>query len=161
MPLIPEDKLRNANGTMVTTSLFWEFSCDMDKAFFTMTHSDKNGLVAFKPLYVKLTVEDPTEYTFALEVFGSWDHWQKMLKNRKVRDFVDTCREERDIAIESNAVREIIEEAATGKAKFQAAKFLVQKGYLKDMPKSAKNQSRKALQEDDDISNDLKRLLGS
>lgn len=146
---------------MYTKSLFWEFGLDREKAIFTITNTEKDGLVPFKPLYIKYAAPDPTEYSFAQEVFGSWDHWQKILGNRKILEFIEVCREERDIVIESLAVQEIIKEAESGKSRFQAAKYLVEKGYLKDIPKTVRNrtQRQESNRLEDIMSEDLKRLV--
>lgn len=157
MTVIPKEKLRTASNVMVTSALFFEERKNEQYAYFTYSDVPRRGLVPFKALYLEYAVDDPTEYTFAMEVFGSWDHWIKIQKNKSVLSFIERCREERDIAIESRAIKQIMEEAESGKNSFQAAKFLATKGYHQFTDKTRKRTTKKKTEEDVEL--DLKRIL--
>lgn len=158
MSIIPQEKLRTSANVMVTSSLFFEEKKDERYAFFTYSDTPRRGLVPFKALYLEYAVDDPTEYTFAQEVFGSWDHWLKIQKNKNVLAFIERCREERDIAIESRAIKQIMDEAESGKNSFQAAKFLATKGYTQFTDKTKKRTAKKHTESQAEV--DLKRILG-
>jgi hypothetical protein len=140
---------------MITSALVWELKHDSTWAYFTIAEEPRAEFVPFKPLYLKYTVDEPTEYDFAINVFGSWRHWQKMQDNKEFYTYLETVRDERDTLIEANALREIIKESKTGKNAFAAAKFLVTKGYITD-PVAKKAKTKKTSADEDE---DFKRII--
>ena len=157
MSLLTKEQLFGTTGGLITGSLFWEERNNLESAVFTIAENPHPDYIAFKPLFLEHTVPDPTEYTFAMEVFGSWWHWVRINRNKKMRSYFDKCREERDVAIESLAIKEIIKESLEGKSRFQAAKFLAQKGYKQYSPQKSKYNKEQQIASDIDA--DLERLL--
>lgn len=162
MPLLTKNQ-RLHNGThLVTTNLFWEIMKNKDKAVFSIAETPSGygaTLIPFRDLYLKYTVDDPTEYTFAIEVFGSWYQWERICSNKKMADYLAKIRRERDVLIESNSIKEVFKQANDGN--YQAAKFLVTKGYdVKEAEKIAPSRRKKTktvTTEDED----LERILNS
>lgn len=80
---------------------------------------------------------DPTDYRAAIELIGSWKHWQTMLRNPKFRASVDEWREELDVLMESEGITHLRSQAANGNT--TAAKFLAKKEYKEDSTNVLKN----------------------
>lgn len=130
MTLIPEEKLKNSQGKMVTSGLFVDLGTS-EYNFFCLSRKDRDGFVSFPASYLKYTLEDPTEYTFAMTFFGNWEHWARLLDRGEIRDIVSTLRVERDMAIQSKAVKALFEEVNNnGKSAFSSAKLLLEKGWM-------------------------------
>lgn len=151
MPLIPDNKLRNDQNRRITRSLFNEIVFDEQFNFFTLKRWDyaprkgiPDGLVSFPLTYLKYCIEDPTEYSFALEVFGDWEHWMLVQELNPLKDLIAQLRAEKDIAIKSKGFLKIAKEVADdGKNSYQAAKWLAEKGWEPNEPASSVK-SRKA-----------------
>ena len=129
---IDKNKLRDGRGRPLTQSLFLEVGYNTDFAVYTQKDEDYeyNGVVypSLKKLY--LAHEDPTEYDFACTYLLGWEHWQRICRNKMFKKMVENWREELELKLRSQAVRDIIE-LSTGDKGFQAAKWLADKGWDK------------------------------
>lgn len=93
----------------------------------TIYRPDRNNkLPSLRNIY--LSYDDPTEYTFAEKVFGSWEHWQVVSRTADIKDEVERWRNEMKVRIESEAFRAARAIASTGEGMLalQAAKWLHQ-----------------------------------
>lgn len=103
------------------------------------TGRNPNLLLSIRQLY--LSHSDPTEYQFAVDVVGSWDHW-KMLRGRTfLKPLVEEWREQLKLKIESEAFQAARKVAATGDGvlALQASKWL----HSAVQPKSGKGRPSK------------------
>lgn len=124
------DKYKDDQGRYLTQAMFKETSSvDMRKKFppeFTLKEHDIKGYKSMKQLY--MACEDPTEYSFAMEILGSWEHWQKLSNSTWFKPIVDAWREELEIKLRSKGIRTMAELAVKDKNK-DAAKWLAQAGF--------------------------------
>ena len=127
-----KSKLRESRGRPLTQSLFLEVGYNTDFAVYTQKDDDYEykGKVypSLKKLY--LAHEDPTEYDFATTYLLGWEHWQRICRNKVFSKMVENWREELELKLRSQAVRDIIE-LSSGDKGFQAAKWLADKGWDK------------------------------
>lgn len=172
MARIPDDRLRfggwgkEGQGAFVVAQLFDKSFCRdyTDKGrkppFFTMGREDKDGMISFPKVFIPETADDPTEYTFAMEWFGDWDHWEKICNHTVLKPWIDKYRRERDMLIKSKAVKKIFDEANSGEGRnqFAAAKYLAEKGYIKETVKRPATAPTKKDRTDDEILEDYERL---
>lgn len=156
--MFPEGTFRGVTNKIRTKSLFYELCYDDPQhAVFTLKETDleaNNGktYVSMHRLFVSMVPNDPTEYEFALLVFGSWDIWDRVRKAPNIKVFYKKWRAEADIKIKSEAIRSIAEEMKSGgRSSFSAAKLLLEKGWLeKDTASQAKKKLAAKEQEDED-----------
>lgn len=125
---IDKSKLLDENGRPFTQSLFLEIGYG-ESAIYTFkdhdhTHHGKT-YIALKPIY--LDMRDPTEYTFANDWFLGWKHWMRICDNKVLRREIDQWREELEIKLRSQAIRDMIKSAEGGN--YQASKWLVDRGW--------------------------------
>ena len=126
-------------GKVRTKTLFLELSY-VDPRFhiFTLkdedcTNSEGKHLYSLKKLYLSLTRNDPTEYTFAETIFGSWKIWEAIRKSPDIIPHVEAWRKETEVRIKSDAIKAIAEEMNEGgRSSFTAAKLLLEKGWLEN-----------------------------
>lgn len=115
-------------GKFRTQSLFLELGYGAD-ALFTLKDQDHEheGKIypSLKRLYLEF--EDPTEYEFANTILLGWRHWQRMCENKIIRKHIDEWREELEVKLRSQAIRDAIQEAKKGH--FQAAKWVADRGW--------------------------------
>ena len=73
-----------------------------------------------------------SEYDFALDVFGSWGHWEALAKSKVFADLVESWRDELTVRLKADAIREILiaSKDNPGAIGFQAAKYLADEGYV-------------------------------
>ena len=93
------------------------------------------SLKEWKEVY--LQHRDPTGYKAAVELIGSWKHWQTMLRNARFREVVQEWTAELDILLEAEALQHLRSQAANGNT--TAAKFLAKKEYKEDSANVLKN----------------------
>lgn len=127
-----KSKLRDSRGRPLTQSLFLEVGYNTEFAVYTLKDDDHeyegNIYPSLKKLY--LAHEDPTEYDFACTYLLGWQHWQRIVRNRVFSKTIEEWREELELKVRSQAVREILIQSASDKG-FQAAKWIADKGWDK------------------------------
>lgn len=172
MPLYSFDQLKTKPNMIVRTkSLFYELSYeDPSHALFTTKEHNIEAhgrhYVSLHKLFVSMVPNDPTEYEFAMEVFGSWDVWEKISGSPQVAAHVNKWRREVAVKVKSKAIKAIAEEVENnGRSSFSAAKLLLEKGWLdKDNASQAKRKLAAKEQEEEEkealslLSQDAKRL---
>lgn len=161
---INKDKLRDSGGKPLTQSLFLEINYT-DYAVYTLKDEDYeykgNIYLSLKRLYLEM--EDPKEYLFANKYLLGWQHWKRLCENKLIRKHIDEWREELDLKLASRGVKDMINLCAQENGSFQAAKYLIEKGWDKRLPgrPSKSDIERNAAIEkriEDDFSADILRL---
>lgn len=123
---VPYTQLRNSYNQMKTQALFLEYNYhreSTDPAPFTLQPTDYKGKTSLKRLY--LDCSDPTEYEFAIRVFGDWPHWQRLAGAPFFRPHIEQWRDELEIKLRSEAIRTV--KNASDKADITSAKWLAEK----------------------------------
>lgn len=152
-----------SNGRRVTRGLFYEVKMGSEWNFFTMGPKDipedseyKAGLLSFPKLYMSYCVDDPTEYTMAKEVFGSWEHWQMIVDCNDLKPYIEALRKEAVVAIRAKALAHIANEVKDKtKNAYAAAKWLAEKGWepqesASEVKAKRKSKAEKEAQEQED-----------
>jgi hypothetical protein len=138
-------QLKGSNGKFLTESLFWETSRDRNtyKPHFTLKPLAHKGYPSLKLLY--LQYQDPTEYTFAIGVFGSWQHWELLTSLDWFKPHIEEWRKELTVLLQSSAARaalDVLSDAdAPAATKMQAARYIADQGWK---PKAQKGRPKKA-----------------
>lgn len=162
---IDKSKLVDGMGKPLTQGLFLEIGYNTDYAIYTLKENDYTykGRVypALKRLY--LLEEDPTEYTFATKYLLGWNHWKRMCENNQIRKHVDEWREELELKLRSQAIRDMQNLCASESGNFSAAKFLADRGWDKraaGRPSKAEKERNLRIEQrlDDEFNNDVARL---
>jgi hypothetical protein len=116
--------LLDSRGRPITQSMFLEIGYT-DFAVFTTKDNDYTykGKVypSLKKLY--LEYEDPTEYAFVQEYLSGWSQWKQLCNNQQTLKFINEWREELELKLRSQAIRDMIDQSADG-GSFQASKWL-------------------------------------
>lgn len=170
MPILSVDQYKTEQGVIRTKSLFYEMVYDTPEfAVFTVkeeehTTPDGRPLIPFSRIFVSSLINDPTEYTFAMETFGSWSAWDKIRNSdRRLVKLIEEWRVEADIARKAMAFRSVVEEAQGGKSAFSASKYLIEEPWATKGPdgrsarKRAQETASKAF-ERAGVAEDVKRL---
>jgi len=130
--MIDKQKLLDSMGRPLTQSLFLEIGYS-DYAVYTLKEYDYpykgNQYPSLKRLY--LLEEDPTEYTFAEKHLLGWQHWKRLCANKVIARHVDEWREELELKVRSQAVRDMMNLCASESGNFSAAKYLADRGWDK------------------------------
>lgn len=123
---------KNKSGKWLTKSLFFDLTPKARPyAVYTFKdedHVDSRGgtYSSLKKLF--LESDDPTEYKFATEHLGGWQHWKEMQTVPEINSHIEAWREERDVKLRSIGIRKLID-LAEKDGSYQAAKFLADKGW--------------------------------
>ncbi len=132
-----KSKLIDSMGRPLTQSLFLEIGYNTEFAVYTLKDYDfeYKGKVypSLKQLF--LAHEDPTEYDFANTYLLGWNHWKRLNENRSLTQHFEEWRQELELKVRSQAVRDIMSMCAeNAQGSFQAAKWLADKGWDKRTP---------------------------
>lgn len=130
--MIEKDKLQDTMGRPLTQSLFLELQYS-DYAVYTLKEDDYEykGKVypSLKKLYLK--EEDPTEYAFATKYLLGWQHWKRLCENKAIAKHIDEWREELELKLRCQAIRDMQNLCASESGNYSAAKFLADRGWEK------------------------------
>ena len=99
--------LKDSMGRFRTQSLFIERKNSKYPAPFTLKDIDHNGALSMRIIY--LDTADPTEYSTAIALLGSWRHWQLLTACEFFKPYVNAWREELATKFESDRFQEMVE----------------------------------------------------
>ena len=164
--------MKDDMGRYRTQSLFWELRYGVDAKYppiFTLKQEDiiRDGVeyLSLKKLYMAYDHVPGLEYEFAMDVFNSWDHWQKLQGDTipGIKDEIRAWREELDIRIKAKAIKALMTSSLDNDAKgVNAAKYLVEKGYLSKRGRPSKEElereKKQILGINKDVASDLERI---
>lgn len=162
--MIDKDKLKDTMGKPLTQSLFLEIGYS-EFSVYTLKDQDYTykGKVypSLKQLYLK--EEDPTEYAFATKHLLGWQHWKRLCENKAIAKHVEEWREELELKLRSQAVRDMQNLCASENGNYSAAKFLADRGWEKrgaGRPSKAEKDKYLRIEErlDEEFGADIKRL---
>lgn len=140
-----QNQLKAANGRFLTEALFYETSRDRVAypPLFTLKPHEHMGLPSLKQLY--LQHRDPTEYQFAMNVLGSWQHWEILCGLSWFAPYVAEWRSELAVLLQSEAAKAALgvlsDNAAPAATKMQAARYIADQGW---QPKQGKGRPKKS-----------------
>jgi len=154
--VVDKERLLGEGGTPITQSMFLEIGYT-DRAVFTTKDKDykyKGKLYpSLKKLY--LEYEDPTEYGFVMKYLVSWSQWKKLCANQRTLLEIEQWREELELKLRSQAVKDMIDQSAEG-GSFQASKWLSDRGWDKRAAgRPSKKEQLKEQRMKDKISNEF------
>lgn len=162
MAICSHKDLYASNNTMKTISLVKEFSPnDTTKGTWVFTIHDEapEGLISLKKLFMRFCVDDPSEASFADEVFGDLGWWLKARETKPFIPVVAQWRHEADTLRKQKAFKAIMEEVESGKSSFAAAKYLVEEPWKdKRNPRVKKQVQESAKAGLNPLNDDLERL---
>lgn len=122
---IPREEIYTVNNSLRILCLIQELCKHTDEPIFTL-RDEKEGYESLQTLFINLTVEDPTEATFAEVVFGDVHYWLKARENRILKPYIEEWRMVADVKRKAMAYEAIISEVKNkGRSAFSAAKFLI------------------------------------
>ena len=114
-----------SNGITKGPALFKEL--EGPDPIFTLKEEDcewkGKHLYSLPRLYLELTESDPTEWNFAITIFGSWETWEKISEYDALKPYVAGWRRQKELRIRSVAAQVLIKEAQGGS--YLAAKELL------------------------------------
>lgn len=132
---IEKEQLQDTMGRPLTQSLFLELGYS-EYAVYTLKEQDYaykgKNYPSLKRLYLK--EEDVTEYEFATKHLLGWQHWKRLCENKQIRKHIEEWREELELKIRSQAIRDMQGLCASENGNFSAAKFLADRGWEKRAP---------------------------
>lgn len=105
------DHLKDSQGRFRTQSLFVEYKHDKYPAPFTLKEYDHRGSLSMYRKYME--IGDPTEYSMAIALLGSWRHWKMLTASQWFKPFITQWRKELKTKFESDRYREMVEVAKT------------------------------------------------
>ena len=100
------EHLKDTMGRFRTQSLFVEHKHESYPAPFTLKPYDHRGAKSMYILY--MDAGDPTEYTQAIAMLGSWRHWTILTNTQWFKPIVMEWRDELKVKFESDRYREMV-----------------------------------------------------
>lgn len=162
-----------------TRSLFWETRNAQEDKFeplfstkvkaHTVTKTTEKGkkiittYPSLKEIYMSYDHVPGHEYEFAMDVFGSWQHWI-VLCDSSLREIFKEWKEELTIKIKADAIRKmVVASRETSAVGVNAAKYLADEGYVaRKVGRITKEEKARALKQAagirDDLQGDMDRL---
>lgn len=162
-------------GRYRTQSLFWEYRKanlieDYPPIF---TIKDRQHTVdgvtypSLKLIYMSYEHVPGYEYDFAMDVFGSWEHWIVLSEKSLLKTLIKEWRDELEIKLRAKGIRQLIQMASENDPKgLQASKFLSDRGWVQKDNKTRGRPSKEEIERErvqqanirDNLSEDMERL---
>ena len=132
-------------GKWLTQAVFWELRHEKYTPSFSLKDYDleRDGVTYPSLKHIYLRYSDPTEYTFATEVLGGWEHWQAIQSSYALRPYIQKWREELEIKLRAEALKSLRKAASEGSKGIAAAKYLAEKGWEKKRGRPSKEEVEK------------------
>lgn len=163
--MIDKSKLKDTGGRPLTQGLFLEVNYDEKYAVYTLKDEDYEYKGVVYPSLKKLFLlsEDPTEYAFAIKHLLGWQHWKRLNDNKMLAKYFEEWREELELKLRSQAIRDMQNLCSGENGNFGAAKFLADRGWDKKAvgrPSKSDVERHLAVEKrlDDEFSADVARL---
>ena len=137
------DLLKDSMGRYRTQSLFWENRHPDYPAPYTLKNKAHQGRISMYERYME--IGDPTEYTQAIALLGSWEHWVLLTKCKWFQQYIQAWREELRVKFESDRFRQMEEVAEKQKGTPQgvaATRWLAER-YSSPAPKTKRGRPSK------------------
>lgn len=128
-----------------------------------LEHASVKTYPSLKQIYFSYDHVPGFEYSFAMDVFGSWEHWLRLCRSTLKGHFTQ-WREELTVKLKADAMKKMLhtskEHSSSG---YNAAKYLADEGYVEAkkgrITKEEKDrQLRIAAGVNDSLSEDMERL---
>ena len=161
-------KYLDTQGRFRTISLFVEYGYNEKyPPIYTLGASskEKGGVVypSLKDVYLSYDHIPGQEYFFAMDVFGSWDHWTWLASKTQVKGVIAEWRKELDIRNKAQAMRTILAQSRDREKGLQAARLLVTDEHLekkrgRPSKEEVERNTKVAAGVRDDLEQDMARL---
>lgn len=154
--------LKDSKNEWRTMSIFVDTNVTKMPSEWTLKPYTSKGFPSAHALYLELA--DPTEYEFANVLLGSWAHWQRLLECNWFLPYIDAWREELEIKLRSEAVRNINAiSKGTSPGALNASRWLAEKGWTeKKRGRPSKGEvareRQKQAQISQEVADDLERI---
>ena len=159
MALFERKLLVDHVGAHRTQSLFLETNNTPGLPIMTLKELDWEYKGRILPSLRRLYMEanDPTEYTIAHEVFGSWKQWKRLCKNKIIGEYIQELRDELEVRLRSDAIKAMVDTATLEGAKgTTAAKYIAERGWNKRKAGApSKEEKNRELKIQDGISDEI------
>ena len=104
-----------------------------------------NG-TTYKSLHkIYIEMEDPTEYEFAMSVFGDFSVWENLCSLSWFKVHHIQMQKELVLKLKARTVKDMINDLNEGKASYNAQKYLADAGYLDNVSKKRGRPSKDEL----------------
>lgn len=138
-------RFKDEKGRYIVQGIFLEDRYNTDLAVYTSAGEDKEYQGKIYPSLKRLYLEegDVEEYLFATKYLYDWPHWKRLCKNAMWKQHIEDWREELFLSLRSESMATMVDLAISEKS-YQAAKFLIDKGWDKKAvgrPKKEKEQN--------------------
>ena len=162
-----DNKLKDSLGRYRTLSLFWETRHPNLEPIYSIKGYDlekpEGTYPSLKKIYLSYDHVPGYEYEFAMNIFGSWEHWAKLCKISQIRNDIQEWRDELDIKLKCKSMKAMMTAALDNDAKgVNAAKYLAEKGYetKRGRPSKAEVERETKVQAkvNKELENDLERI---
>lgn len=159
-----QNKFKNSVGRFYLRGLFYEETlADKSSVVYTLKRDDHevtgaNGTVLYPSLYkLYMASADPTEYRFATEHLGGWDHWQELSSADWFSSYVTAWRDELRTKLRSEALAAVI---ALSKSPAHPSMFSASK-YLLEATEKAADGRKRGRPTKDEVRSELQRQAAS
>ena len=166
------DVMLDSLGRYRTTSLFYELRRSEERMekyppiFTTKAQDRTEGNVVYrslKAIFFSYNHLPNYEYEFAMDVFGSWDHWIWLATKSQLKGLIADWRNEYDILLKNKAHQTLIAQAMDKEKGLNAAKMIVgdeHKGTKRGRPSKAEVERERKIEAGirDTLEEDMERL---
>lgn len=162
------EEFKDVMGRMRTQSLFYEYRREGMEYFWTLGPDDieRDGrhIPSLKRIYMSYDHIPDYEYQFAMDLFDSWEHWQRLTNTWMVNQYIIEWKKELLIKLKAVEIGNMLK--ASKKGDTSAAKYLIENKHTPTRGRPSKAELQGHLKNDkkeaaalDDMSSRVTSLL--
>lgn len=162
MAMFTREDLFTSGNVMRSSALIKEFCRPGDTPIFCLSPV-RDDLPSLQNLYIQYCTDDPTEMTFAEEVFGYVQVWFNLREVTRLKPHLEDWRKICEEKRKSKAFKTIVNEVKEDKpGRLQAAKFLIEEPWKdKRVSKTKREADKTSAKAYNEVHDDLKALQES
>jgi hypothetical protein len=127
-------------GVRLLRGLFYETTlANKSTVVYTLKDEDHEGYPSLRRLY--FSVDDPTEYEFAVTFLDGVDHWEQLQNASWFKPYLTMWRKEKELKFKSGLLAKVIKDSRSQTTSSMAStRYLLEKGW--DRPKENNTKGR-------------------
>lgn len=103
-------KFKDDNGRYITQGLFLEINYNPETAVYSLKDHDYEyqGKVFPSLRRLFLEMEDPTGYYFSQKYLWGWEHWNRILENKVLFEYIEPWTDELEVKLRAKGINAAI-----------------------------------------------------
>ena len=163
------DNMVDVIGRYRTLSLFYEYNRKNEEFVSPFTLKSEDTFfedilrLSLKKIYMSYNHVPSLEYQFAMDVFGSWEHWTILSTESGVREYIKVWQDEMEVKLKAKALQNLmLTSLGESSSATTANKYIADRGWEVKAGRPSKEEKLRLLKQEtkvrETLNEDMNRL---